>query len=109
MKKESEKVGHYVCALVDILGQKVELNKLDDIESIRNQHDEVLKICRNAYGKVKILRKAISESGTYFNSFAKRCEKSPRIKNTFFSDLIVMHLSLSKGGEAHQIKGTDLI
>ncbi|WP_006459083.1 hypothetical protein [Thiomicrospira aerophila] len=103
MKKESEKVGHYVCALVDILGQKVELNKLDDIESIRNQHDEVLKICRNAYGKVKILRKAISESDTYLNSFAKRCEKSPRIKNTFFSDLIVMHLSLSKGGEAFDI------
>lgn len=32
MKKENEKIGYYVCALVDILGQKVELNKLDDIQ-----------------------------------------------------------------------------
>lgn len=103
MKKENEKIGYYVCALVDILGQKVELNKLDNIQSINIQREDVLKVCQHTYGNVKKLRKSISESGTHFNGVAKSCSESPEIKSTFFSDLIVMYLSLSKDGEALDI------
>ena len=103
MIKENEKIGFYVCALVDILGQKVELNKLDDIQSINSQREDVLKVCRNTYGNVKKLRKLISEPGSHFNSTVNKSEETPAIKNTFFSDLIVTHLSLSKDGEALDI------
>lgn len=102
MKKENDKndkIGHYVCALVDILGQKVELNKLDDIQSIEDEREEVLDIFRSTYGHVKNFRKLIATSGSHFNSIAKKCDESPEIKHAFFSDLIVMHLSLSKDGE----------
>lgn len=103
MKKENEKIGYYVCALVDILGQKVELNKLDNIQSINSQREDVLKVCQHTYGNVKKLRKSISESVTHFNGVAKSCSESPEIKSTFFSDLIVMYQSLSKDGEALDI------
>ena len=99
MKKENEKIGHYVCALVDILGQNFELNKLDNIQSVKVQSDDVSTIFRNSYGNVKNLRKSTSESGSFFNNIAEKSEETPEIKHTFFSDLIVMHLSLSKDGE----------
>lgn len=84
MKKENEKIGYYVCALVDILGQKVELNKLDNIQSINSQREDVLKVCRKTYGNVKKFRESISKSGSHFNSIAEKCQESPEIKHTFF-------------------------
>ncbi|MBE0472450.1 MAG: hypothetical protein IBX55_23445 [Methyloprofundus sp.] len=85
--------------MVDILGQKVELNKLDDIQSSKNQREDVLQIFHKTYRNVKKLRELVSNSGSFFNNIAEKCEESPEIKHTFFSDLIVMHLSLSKDGE----------
>ena len=97
MKPSSnEKIGFYVCALVDVLGQKEELLKLDEIPSVKEEDEKSTKIFRNAYGRVKQLRQQIIESSAYFNSTSVRCIDSPIIKHTFFSDLIVMYLSLSK-------------
>lgn len=95
----TEQIGHYVCALVDILGQKSELNKLDSIVNLQTQHREVLCIFKNTYGRVKQFRELLSNSSKYFNTIAKPCSDSPQIKIGFFSDLIISYLSLSKNGK----------
>lgn len=94
-----EQIGHYVCALVDILGQKNELNKLNEITSLQTQNNKALTIFRNTYGRVEEFRIKISSSSSYFNSISKFCDNSPQIKNSFFSDLIISYLSLSKNGK----------
>lgn len=95
----TEQIGHYVCALVDLLGQKNELKKLDEILSLQAQHSEALSIFRNTYGRVKQFRKLLSTSSEFFNTIAKPCNDSPQIKTGFFSDLVISYLSLSKNRE----------
>lgn len=99
MESKEEKIDWYACALVDLLGQQETLKQLDSIRSIRKQSEEIDKVFQKTYGKVKKFRKLIANSRNYFNQLPKHeCSDSPTIEHTIFSDLMVMHLSLSRNG-----------
>ena len=82
--KNKERIGHYICALVNILGQK---NKLISFQA---QSNEALNRFGNTYGRVKEFRKQISESNIYFNDIAKLCNDSPQIKKSVSSPMQIL-------------------
>lgn len=89
-----EKIGYYVCALVDILGQKKILSDLDAVKDPRDESN-VNSIFGNTYGRKKKLKNIFSET-----RIAVCKPNAPtKIKINYFSDLVVLHNSLSSHGK----------
>ena len=79
MQDKKEQIGFYVCSLVDILGQKEKLLKLNDISLA-----ESTPIFRQTYGNVKKFRKYTNDS----ISFVNEIKSKHNFKNSFTSNPI---------------------
>lgn len=95
----SEKIGWYVCALVDLLGQDLRLDKLGDFDAtlISENESAINKIFHKTYGNVKKFKIVSKDSAKFFSS--KMSSDIPCLKLSEFSDLIVLNVSVSKTEE----------
>ena len=105
MQDKKEQIGFYVCSLVDILGQKEKLLKLNDISLA-----ESTPIFRQTYGNVKKFRKYTNDS----ISFVNEIKSKHNFKNSFtsnpiemksFSDLITSYILLGNNEHKLQFQG----
>lgn len=105
MQDKKEQIGFYVCSLVDILGQKEKLVKLNDISLA-----ESIPIFRQTYGNVKKFRKYTNESINFVNQIKSK----NNLKNSFtsnpiemksFSDLITSYVLLGNDEHKLQLQG----
>ena len=81
MQEKKEHIGFYVCSLIDILGQKEKLMKLNDISL-----DESISIFQQTYGNVNKFREYTNDS----ISFVNQIKSKHNFKNSFTSNLIEM-------------------
>ncbi len=81
MQDKKEQIGFYVCSLVDILGQKEKLMKLNDISL-----DESISIFQQTYGNVNKFREYTNDS----ISFVNQIKSKHNLKNSFTSNPIEM-------------------
>ena len=105
MQDKKEQIGFYVCSLVDILGQKEKLVKLNDISLA-----ESIPIFRQTYENVKKFRKYTNDSINFVNdikskhNFKSRFTSNPREMKSF-SDLITSYVSLGNNEHKLQFQG----
>ncbi len=92
----SEKIGWYACAFMDLLGQKSELDQLNDFDegSISENKAEINRIFQKTYGNIKKFKEASKDSVMFFNG--KMDTNISNLKLSEFSDLIALNVSLSK-------------
>lgn len=81
MQEKKEHIGFYICSLIDILGQKEKLMKLNDISL-----DESISIFQQTYGNVNKFREYTNDS----ISFVNQIKSKHNFKNSFTSNLIEM-------------------
>ena len=105
MQEKKEHIGFYVCSLIDILGQKEKLMKLNDISL-----DESISIFQQTYGNVNKFREYTNDS----ISFVNQIKSKHNFKNSFtsnliemksFSDLITSYVSLGNNEHKLQFQG----
>lgn len=108
MEERNEKIGFYVCSLIDILGQTEKLSQLNGVyfESDENK-DKVVSIFRKTYGTVKKFRKYTDESITFVNQIKENYQlknhfSSNPIEMKSFSDLITSYVLL--GNDKHKLQ-----
>ena len=108
MEERNEKIGFYVCSLIDILGQTEKLSQLNGVyfESDENK-DKVVSIFRKTYGIVKKFRKYTDESITFVNQIKENYQlknhfSSNQIEMKSFSDLITSYVLL--GNDKHKLQ-----
>jgi hypothetical protein len=108
MEEKNEKIGFYVCSLIDILGQTEKLSQLNGVyfESDENK-DKVVSIFRKTYGIVKKFRKYTDESITFVNQIKENYQlknhfSSNPIEMKSFSDLITSYVLL--GNDKHKLQ-----
>ena len=105
MQNKKEQIGFYVCSLIDILGQKEKLMKLNDINLA-----ESIPIFRQTYGNVKKFRKYTNDSINFVNqikskhNFKNNFTSNP-IEMKSFSDLITSYVLLGKDEHKLQFQG----
>ena len=104
MQEKKEHIGFYVCSLIDILGQKEKLMKLNDISL-----DESISIFQQTYGNVNKFREYTNDS----ISFVNQIKSKHNLKNSFtsnpiemksFSDLITNYVLLGNGKHKHKLQ-----
>ncbi len=102
-----EKIGYYVCCLIDILGQKESLFKLNSYKDVKNNQEEINEIFRKTYGNVKKFRNEIDASIEFINKKIKKHklpnpQTSHSIKIKSFSDLIINYILLGENTSQSQ-------
>ena len=108
MEEKNEKIGFYVCSLIDILGQTEKLSQLNGVffEFDENKN-KVVSVFRETYGTVKKFRRFTDESIFFVNQI----KENNRLKNGFssnpiemksFSDLITSYVLL--GNDKHKLQ-----
>lgn len=102
IQDKKEQIGFYVCSMIDILGQKEKLMKLNDMSLA-----ESIPIFSQTYGNVKDFRKYTNESINFVNQIKSK----HNLKNSFtsnpiemksFSDLITSYVLL--GNKEHKLQ-----
>ena len=109
MNQKTEKIGSYVCSLIDILGQKEKLIKLNGMDLKQNE-DFALQIFRETYGIVKKFRQYTSQSIEFVNEIKnkkglKNNFTSNPIESSSFSDLISNYVLLGDNEHKLQFEG----
>lgn len=99
MKNKKETIQYYVCSLVDILGQKENLKKINNLD-LQQDNLEIKTIFKNTYDITKKFRKYTKESVYFVNQIAQQQNMSAEsnsneIQQKAFSDLIVSYISLT--------------
>ncbi len=104
-----ETTEQYVCSLVDILGQKEELLKLNNIDFEANV-DEVKKIFQQTYGAIKKHQEYAKKSEEFVNKISQKHSlktgyTSNDVTTKSFSDLIISYVSLRDDKHKLQFEG----
>jgi len=107
MNKET--IEFYVLSLIDILGQKKELLKLDELSSkISINQQEINSIFNNTYGTIKKFRKHMNEAMGWLNKIKNETQNnfnSNNLEVNSFSDLITSYVSLRDDNNTIQFEG----
>lgn len=92
---QSETIEKYVLSLIDLLGQKQELIKLNTL-SLSKDGTEVKQIFNNTYEKIKDFRNHMNSAKIWLNKIKQDSSifQSNEIQVHSFSDLIITHVSL---------------
>ncbi len=105
MQEKKEHIGFYVCSLIDILGQKEKLMKLNDISL-----DESISIFQQTYGNVNKFREYTNDSISFVNQIKSKHNfensfTSNLIEMKSFSDLITSYVLLGNNEHKLQFQG----
>jgi len=107
MNKET--IEFYVLSLIDILGQKKELLKLDDLTSTPQiNQEQINNIFTSTYGTIKKFRKHMTEAMDWLNRIkddSKKKFNSNNLEVNSFSDLITSYVSLRDDNHTIQFEG----
>ena len=107
MKKET--IESYVLSLIDILGQKKELLKLNEVSSKPSTNQqEIQNIFNNTYGTIKKFRKHMNEAMEWLNKVRNENKShfnSNNLEVNSFSDLITSYVSLRDNNDTIQFEG----
>lgn len=104
-----ETIESYVLSLIDILGQKKELLKLNELSSKPSiNQKEINNIFNNTYGTIKKFRKHMNEAMDWLNKVKDENKKdfnSNNLEVNSFSDLITSYVSLRDDNDTIQFEG----
>jgi hypothetical protein len=105
----NETIESYVLSLIDILGQKEELLKLNKLCSKPSiNKEEINNIFHNTYGTIKKFRKHMNEAMAWLNKVKddnKNNFNSNNLEVNSFSDLITSYVSLRDDNDTIQFEG----
>jgi len=108
MTKKDEIIEYYILSLIDIMAQKNELNKLNDLV-LKNDKKEINNILNKTYGKMKSFRKHMQGAITWLNDIKQDNQKSQFNSNSIlidsFSDLAISYVSLRSDINKLQFEG----
>ncbi len=106
MKTQPAIIEQYVLSLIDLLGQRQELIKLN-ILPLHKNIKEVNQIFNRTYGKIQDFRKHMDNAKTWLNKIKKENStfQSNEIQVHSFSDLITTHVSLKNDTHKTHFEG----
>jgi hypothetical protein len=106
-QRNSFSIGHYLVALIDILGQKEKLLELKDLPAFPEEHKRFIETLKDTYGVVETFRNAFD---TFFQRFLSDSSKGfplpaplrqqfadlrvTSVKTQRFADTVIVYASL---------------
>lgn len=107
--EKNEKLGFYVCSLIDILGQKEKLIQLNGL-ALKKDEKKIVSIFRQTYGSIKKFRQHADDSISFVNQVKKKHNiksnlTSNPVKIKSFSDLVTSYVLLSTEKHKLQFEG----
>ena len=95
-KSDTVTFGHYCVALIDILGQREELQKLKNLPSTEDERKEFIQLIKRTFGVIDGIRKLFE---SFYSGYSTPTPIDPMLKTNLkfqtFSDTIIIYLPLA--------------